>query len=374
MSSSGGFEPFRIFYVVSSLVRCGPNHQLLAIVSNLDRARFLPVLVTLSPERADSLEERFEAEGIEVIRLAGPRRLGFIALRRKLGELIGRRAPALLHSQGFRADLLVASLRMHIPHVATVRNYAYKDYVLTYGAVRGRLMAWAHLQAARYMTQVVFVSHAVRNMVGRRVPGGRVIQNGVDVKAYIPATQIEKRALREKLGLPQEVSILISTGHLSARKDPLTALSGVLGASPETCYVLLGDGELRAQLASEASKHPEVRVLGRVPNVADYLRASDYFVSASLAEGLPNAVLEALACGLPCILSDIPEHLEIGQGQACCSFFPVGSSAGLSRAIGEMLSLDQARESQAARALVMAGFQDTGMSAQYQSLYLALLI
>ena len=50
---------------------------------------------------------------------------------------------------------------------------------------------------------------------------------------------------------------------------------------------------------------------GQVVNVADYLVNSDFFVSASFSEGMPNAALEALRCGLPCFLSKIPSHEEL---------------------------------------------------------------
>ena len=50
-----------------------------------------------------------------------------------------------------------------------------------------------------------------------------------------------------------------------------------------------------------------------IGHVQEYLGASNYFISASLAEGLPNSVLEAMACGLPCILSNIPPHVEIHE-------------------------------------------------------------
>ena len=82
--------------------------------------------------------------------------------------------------------------------------------------------------------------------------------------------------------------------------------------------IILGDGPLRPILEEVAGD--SIFLVGDVHNVSDYLTASDYFVSTSLSEGLPNTVLEALACGLPVIISDIDSHREIFHekgGQSC---------------------------------------------------------
>ena len=75
---------------------------------------------------------------------------------------------------------------------------------------------------------------------------------------------------------------------------------------------LLGDGPLLLSACRQlAGNQQNIFLPGLVHNVADYLRAADLFVSASHAEGMPNAVLEALAASLPVILSDIPAHREV---------------------------------------------------------------
>src|SRR5690625_7535896 len=74
---------------------------------------------------------------------------------------------------------------------------------------------------------------------------------------------------------------------------------------------MLGGGELQSACKALAGQTNNILIKGAVQNVAQYLQASDYFVSCSKAEGLPMAVIEALACGLPCLLSDISPHAEI---------------------------------------------------------------
>jgi glycosyltransferase involved in cell wall biosynthesis len=359
----------RILYVVSTLKRCGPTNQLLGIVRHLDRSRFTPTVLTLSPESTESRWVDFVAEGIDVRSLALGRVTGAVLGRGRLSRLVAGLQPDILHSQGFRGDILCAKLNRR--HVATVRNYPYKDYVMTYGRVRGYLMAQRHLHSLQQASAVVFVSHAIKNMVGFSGSNTHVVHNGVDTELYMPAVPEQRRQLRHRLGLPEERCIIISTGHLDLRKDPVTAIDGVLAGHDDALLLLLGSGILRDELQSRYRACAErVRFVGRVPNVHEYLQASDYFVSASLAEGLPNAVLEALACGLPCFLSDIPEHREIVADTDLASMmFKTGESASLGAVIAGHAADDRARLSASARRLAELGFSQRTMSAHYQALY-----
>lgn len=361
-----------ILYVVSTLKRCGPTNQLFGLIKNLDRSRFTPVVLTLSPEPSESRWDDFVALGIDVQSL----RLGRVA-----GVLMGGRAlrarlavikPVLIHSQGIRADsLCVWAIPPSVVHVATLRNYPFKDYVMSFGRVQGGLMARWHLFNLRRVHAVALVSNAIYGMLDGRLEQARVIQNGVDVDRYYKVDSAERDALRNRLGLPLHARLFVSTGHLDPRKDPVTAIDGFLAAARQSDqFLVLGDGTMREELKSRYRQSGQVRFLGRVANVQEYLQASDYFISASLAEGLPNAVLEALACGLPCLLSDIAEHREILAGSSLQHMlFATGQAAALAECLAGLNdeAYEQARG--VASAIVANSFSAAHMSAQYQELY-----
>lgn len=137
--------------------------------------------------------------------------------------------------------------------------------------------------------------------------------------------------------------------------------------------VILGKGPEAAMLRAMEPDTGKLVMPGQVENVADYLKASDVFISASLGEGLPNTVLEALACGLPPLLSDIPPHREIMQGIDWPWFFPAGSGKDtLSEMLGRMMSAGTLVSSEEMHRIALS-FSAERMSLAYQEIYYKLL-
>ena len=360
----------KVAYVVSTLKRCGPTQQLFYIIRHLDRAQFEPLVITLSPEPADSLQTRFEEAGIPLQSLGLSRWAGLFFARSKLLQMLQSAGVDLLHTQGLRADSLAASLRRIFPAVASLRNFPQKDYPMTYGSLRGRWMARTHVRALRRLAAPTGVSAAVsRNLHETFGVEAQTVCNGVEISSWTPSSTAERLALRRQLDLPEDGSVWVSVGHLSVRKDPLTVVRGFQSLRDERhCLVFLGSGELDADCRAAAAGAPYIRFAGRVENVADFLRAADGFVSASHAEGFPNAVLEALACGLPCVLSDIPPHREIAeQVELGVLLFPEGDERALARQIETVEPTEALRA--ALRTDAEQTFSAAAMSARYQAIY-----
>jgi glycosyltransferase involved in cell wall biosynthesis len=136
------------------------------------------------------------------------------------------------------------------------------------------------------------------------VPPGRIfdIPNGVDTTVFRPADADERRALRARLGLQEGVWAAF-TGRLD-RVKRIDLLVRALADAADCRLLLVGDGPDRdrlERLALAAGVADRVRFTGRTPEVADQLRAADVFATASDAEGLSNALMEAMACGLACL-------------------------------------------------------------------------
>ena len=138
------------------------------------------------------------------------------------------------------------------------------------------------------------------------------IQNGVDTEKYKKVSKNEKLELRKKYNLDINKIIYISTGSFIPRKRIEETIKGFLKANiKESILLLLGDGILFKALYSKYAMHKNIIFYGKTNKVEEFLQLSDVFISSSESEGLPNSVIEAISCGLPVILSNIPQHKEI---------------------------------------------------------------
>ena len=137
-----------------------------------------------------------------------------------------------------------------------------------------------------------------------------VIENGVDaLQIRRQADSLEGQGLRERLNLTGQRPVIGAVGRMVPQKDPMTfvrAAAHLKELAPEAVFVWCGDGELRAEterLAAQLNVH--LIVSGHQENSAAIMRAFDVFVLPSIYEGLPFALLEAMALGVPVVASDI---------------------------------------------------------------------
>tara|TARA_R100001440_G_scaffold10656_7_gene19450 strand:- start:21151 stop:22251 length:1101 start_codon:yes stop_codon:yes gene_type:complete len=301
-------------YLVSTLKRTGPTNQLLNLVSRVS-VNIEVVVVTLSPEEGDSLESDFAEKGIRIRSLSLSRLVGLFFSRKALKKIIADEKPDIIHSQGVRSDSLAIKASSGTPCIATVRNFPQLDLPMTYGSIKGKLLELAQLKALKKMSAVCGVSNAVTQNLIQHYGLGSVtcVLNGVDTDRYYPVTAEVKRQYRKRLGLSRVDYQFISTGHLNSRKNPFSLIEAFkkgFGNRKDVSLVFVGTGELESE-CKRLAKGLNIQFTGAVSNVSEYLAASDCFLSASKAEGMPNSALEAMASGLPVVLSDIPPHKEI---------------------------------------------------------------
>ncbi len=132
----------------------------------------------------------------------------------------------------------------------------------------------------------------------------------------------------------------------------------------------LGDGSLRKSCEKEARKNSRIKFCGRVLNVAEYLQASDFFISAAQTEGLPNTIMEAMACGLPCVLSDIEPHREIFEySNMSGKLFKTKDINSLANKINEIIEDNYKDMSRCALNVITNHLSAEIMSKKYQQLY-----
>jgi glycosyltransferase involved in cell wall biosynthesis len=191
---------------------------------------------------------------------------------------------------------------------------------------QGTLAWWAFRAADRCMS----VSPAlVEAYVAGGMPASRVrhVPNGIDIDRFRPASAAERAALRRALDLPSNRPVVLFVGFFSHDKQPrvlFDAWRSVTRSSPvRPLLVFVGattssyfevDESLAAGMRADAEADglaEDVRFVGVTQRVEDFYRVADVFVLPSRREGLPVALLEAMACGVPCIASRLPGSTDV---------------------------------------------------------------
>ncbi|MGQ3330849.1 glycosyltransferase [Halorubrum sp. FL23] len=359
-----------ILYIVSRLRPSGPTNQLYYILKHLDD-EFDATVLTLSPEPEDTELSRFQELGVDCETLGLSRWEGLLFGPWRLRRAVAEHDPDIVQTQGIRADTLSALFLSSYPRITTVRNYPYDDYPAKFGSTQGKAMAAEHVRMYRRIDHPVACSETIADRIRPHGVDATPIQNGVDTEAYSPVEEAEKTRLRSELRISESATVFVSVGTLIPRKNPLDVIEGFQNAEIEDGVLLmLGDGPLQAECESLAADDDRVRIEGWVDDVAAYLGASDYFVSASSSEGLPNTVMEALAVGLPVVLSDIQPHREILQYDGDTGAeFEVGDTEFLAAAMEGITEGNYPSQTTAARALVVSHLSAERMSREYQEQY-----
>ncbi len=145
-----------------------------------------------------------------------------------------------------------------------------------------------------------------------------LLSNGVDTDKFKPGN---KKKLRKKLKIPNKIVFAFS-GRLVKRKGLIFLVNvwkDLVKENKELCLVLLGSGKLQPDSCEEElinfikenNLEHNIIMKGEVNNTNEYLQASDFFIFPSEKEGLPNAILEAMATGLPVIASKIGGNIDL---------------------------------------------------------------
>lgn len=208
--------------------------------------------------------------------------------------------------------------------------------------------------------QVFSVSDALKQIaVGLGVPQDKieVVGNGVDAQKFQPMDRTE---CRQTLGISMDARVLISVGGLVERKGfhrVIEVLPELVKGHPKLVYLIVGgpsaEGDNRAELEAQIAQSgltQHVRFLGtRKPEeLSAVLSAADIFVLATRNEGWANVFLEAMACGLPVITTDVGGNREVVCSPELGTVVPFGKSSALALALD--LSLQKHWDPRAIRA------------------------
>jgi glycosyltransferase involved in cell wall biosynthesis len=242
-----------------------------------------------------------------------------------------------------------------------------------------RRRIWFRRLAFELADRVLSVSYQLRDLHANRTGFSAekitVVHNGVDTERFRPDAAVRAR-VRQELGIEEEEFCIGAVGNLLPVKDHVTLLRAAEMFAPgagKWRLLLIGEGSERAALMAFTGERPALRpvtFLGSSDRVAELLNAMDAYVLPSLAEGISNALLEAMASGLPVIATNVggnPEVVDRGSGL----LFRAADAGELAKHL-QLLRADRERRldlAQVARRRIMTCFSIESMLRNYSGIY-----
>jgi glycosyltransferase involved in cell wall biosynthesis len=258
-----------------------------------------------------------------------------IKLRKKYDVIYG----VQLYSYGAIASL--AGKLLHKPVVVKIACGGYCGDISMFSKLPlGRLTKRFAMWADAYVSLSRQIDKELRNAGFNK---GEIVHipNGVDTSVFYPAGSIEEKTeLRTKLLLPnKKIVIFIGRLDLQKRADLLIEVFKELHKVYDGAHlVIIGDGPERKKLEEMADEN--ILIKGIVSNVEEYLRASDLLVLPSLAEGMSNVILEAMATGLSVVTTNVSSNPEIIDNGINGILLDINDKSGLKENILRLLNDD----------------------------------
>ncbi len=350
----------------------GADRVVLDLCTGLGAGQYQVVLAPLV--EADGSGEELVAAARELGIAVKPLRLGWSCDPLgplKLRRLARQTGATLVHTHDYKADLLSVLAGGGWARVSTLHGWVGTSWML-------RLKERLDARLVRRFDRVICVSQALANAESKRgLRNSQVIPNGIDLAPYAEAPAADVAALRREFGLEPEARVIGAIGRLSDEKGYdllLYAASRLISAGYDLRIVLIGDGPMAAtlrHLADELKIGDRLLLPGLRNDAARLYPMFDVFCMPSRREGLPLALLEALAAGCAAVttpVGGIPEVVGAGQ---MAMVVPTENPEALAVAIGKLLD-DPSLSlllGQAGRARVAEAFSLERMTAAVATLY-----
>lgn len=360
----------KVCYVISSLSNQGPPNVLYNIIQYMNFKKFEVSIITMIKEQKISRIDEFRALPIKIVQMSPDKTQNPIAMYLTLRKTIKLIDPDILHTHCPRSMFLVPLLPKKYRKVETVHIFPGIQQKVMYGKVKGTIVIWlSHFFTKRMDLPIACSESVAQSYWDEQHFKMKAIPNGCSLPVW-KRNEDEKFRFRRQFGMKDDVRYFIFIGRFSQEKNPDLLVKAFEKIEDKNLgIVLLGDGVMYENL----KKHETDRILlpGFKSNVYDYVKAADYYISASDIEGLANTLLESMTVGLPCVLSDIPSHREVMNKaeQQIGYLFKGHDLTSLMECVNKVKELDESTTSIYIQQLFSKYYTAKNMSEKYQEEY-----
>ncbi len=289
----------------------GAERQAVLLARGLRRRGWRVSVVALSGSGGEARRD-LESAGVAFLSLAMRKGLADPRGWVRFHDWLRRERPDVVHAHLPHAAWLVRWSRLGAKIPAVV-DTLHSSSTGTVGRRLGYRLSNRLTDGVTAVSQAVAEAHLRARMA--TAENLTVLPNGIDTEVWRPDAQV-RAAVRGELGLREDF-LWVAVGRLESVKDYPTLLEAVARIPEPSRLLIAGAGPLRDELAGLAARlgvRQRVRFLGFQAEVLRWMQTADGFVLASRWEGLPMALLEAAACGLPIVATDVPGTREALDG------------------------------------------------------------
>jgi L-malate glycosyltransferase len=358
---------FEVLHLRSSAGLYGAEYVILGMIPELAKLGISSRLLSIDNQHTSeqALYARAQALGLNAERVPCRGRFD-LATVKSLHDTLRRNPRSLLHVHDYKSAFLawLARGRRDTPIVSTSHGHFPTTANL-------RLYNRLEMTLMRRFDHVCVVSQDMPEVLARAGVNPakiQLIENGIDtVRFAADATPLS----RAQFGIPDDALVFGSAMRLTEQKNPLgliRAFARVAAQIPQAMLVLAGDGPLRAAIsacAAELSVAERVHLVGVRDDLERFYRMLDVFVLPSHYEGLPLALLEAMACERPIVATDVGQIRTVLQGLSA-TLVPANDEKALAQAMGEA---PRQPNTQALRARVIERYSVARMAQAYAMVY-----
>jgi glycosyltransferase involved in cell wall biosynthesis len=370
MSAERGMRKKRVLHVIDSLDLGGAQVVLENLVRHADRERFdLEVAALHGP---GVFTERLARLGVPVRALSSQKWLPWY-VPRLLGAFAGC-SYDVVHCHLLWANLIAKPLAA-ITRTPVRINHDHCNDKQTLRPTLRRLDRAAN----RISSHIIAVSESTRaGLLAQGISNDHVstIYNGLDLELYQPRRELCATA-RERFGIPSDAFVVGGLGRLTFQKNFTLWVEAAVRAAkelPQAQFVIAGTGPdeqaLKAQIAAHGMSN-RIRLLGFVAEPTELYPALDLFLLTSRYEGLPMTILEAMACRVPIVASDLDGMREILQNGIHASLVNAGDAGAFARAVVDIANEPSLRSQRvdAALHLVRERYSAREMTRAVEAIY-----
>jgi glycosyltransferase involved in cell wall biosynthesis len=376
-----------VCFLVERLTIGGAEVLVQRLAAAMRTGRYQPLVCCLE---GGPLVKRIQEDGVPLVCLDLPRpsvltgpwfALHFVRLAARLMRVVRQHRVAIIHAHLADAAVLGAFIgaMCRTPVVATYHGLGILPSDRGAYDPRNRVRRWLYRTSGRLSARTIAVAPAVLDLLRKELgiddTRAALILNGVDPVA--PANPAAVAALRSELRITGNAKVIACVGRLATVKGQrflIEAMPAVLERHPAAVLLLVGGGssltDLQA-LAAARGVSPQIRFAGERSDVSICLSLADVFALASLQEGIPVALIEAMAAARPAVATAVPGSVDVIDDPAIGILVPPQDPRALADAIGRVLDDPAAARAMGLRAQqsIARRFSMTAMVAQTERLY-----